>query len=211
MRMQFSVPDAVANVLAGHSADGAYPLQRPISFSADSAVRHAFAGIVARIVALLRDAGTELSSTECTALIFKLAAHCSRCGWQSPQSIQNLEALAPTLVDAISEKREALCARVNLNGILRAHAARSAQQAVRIAEVALSADAPAVIAYAVDEAYSLVELTTPAHLKAESAALGHCVGTLFVGGMLWAKGLSKDDRKRQPNDAMNARSCAGGW
>src|SRR5262245_25205204 len=50
-----------------------------------------------------------------------------------------------------------------------------------------------VVILTTPDGHQLVELTTPQHLKAESAALGHCVGTLFNETALAAKGLKESD------------------
>lgn len=190
--MTIDVDTAVSNVLSGRSADGAKELRSAVSFTGHTAVRQAFSGIVAQIVSNLHEAAIDLTIGELTALIFKLAAHASKVGWQSPQSIQNLAALSPSLVDAISEKRGALGARLNVDGMLRAHAIRSAQRLARKLRQQPDSDPPTVILHGNDTDYALVELTTPAHLIAESGAMGHCVGTLFAEGILRAKNLPKN-------------------
>lgn len=176
----------ILNILDANSTDAA----RPVSFTKHIAVRTQFATIAAGIIDEIRSSGTELADDQCAALVRKLAAHCTRAGWQQPQTIGELGRIASSVVAAAIADPGELTKPRNLQGMIRAHHARAARQH-RPHTVPVSTQ-PIYIDH-LPGSHTLVELTTPEELREEGEALGHCLGTDFNESALQAANLRKSD------------------
>ena len=77
------ISSPVANVLSGRTADGSGDLPWKIGFTQREEVRTAFAHVVESIVRDAHRARIRMTDAELTSLIFKLASHCCKVGWQT--------------------------------------------------------------------------------------------------------------------------------
>lgn len=192
MHQKFTPPvsgrAAVENVLAGRTADGLQPFATSIPFTKDSAVREAVAAAVS-IIYLMKQADLRRRLTPLTA---KLLIHCSRSGIQTIEKIRAfLDADFMDLKDAIHQRPDILDTKAGVKAIVRAYRQRTRQAAAALC-ADLPADVPPRNVLWQSGQYRIEEATDPRHLQHDSAALGHCAGTLHNTVILRLLDISPD-------------------
>ena len=166
-----------------------------MNFTTNEKVRAAFSEIVLDYLRSLARRDIRLSADGQRRLIRKLAHHCVRNQWQQLDGegtdkrfrLSNLADQKDEIVDAFVYDRLAITDGRGIKEILWAQTARKKCAASVTARAGLG---PALVfAHRQDPDYTLVELTAPEHLIAESDALLHCLGTRYNEKILEEKGL----------------------
>jgi len=194
MSGETDLSNQVANVLSGKSALNATPLKKPVSFKKTSDSEEALVKAYTTLRNDLKDSIQADDDQQATALISKLASYASKKGWKSGEDIdKHLGAELPTIGDALRGNIKAITSRAGISGILDRHTQQSRQAAADLRKNKMPDPmvGPELVFNVGD--HKLVELKTPAHLRQDSAELGHCVGTLYNENALEDKGLKKGD------------------
>lgn len=167
-------------VARGLAADGITPLAKRLSFPRDDDVLKAAAALVGVLYDQFARAQSLaiIKKDQRTALVFKLLAHLSRTGRQTPGAIARFASDIPLIADVFGCQPHLVTARVNIAGILRRH--RLVESAHRVGwRFPTFPDTPPprpVIWTSADGRYRLQELIHPRHLIVEGKALCHCIG-----------------------------------
>lgn len=163
-----------------------------LEFPRDAGTRAAFLnaaiqvqeGISHQLQETIQPATTEI-------LLHRLAGYCLHFGLLKPENAAPLHAQLPEIIEAVAAHPERLATH-SLRNILNKHEQhkRQAAAALRRAFATLaSGDQPVTSLWQSAAGYQLVELHTPAHLKAETLVLGHCIGTRHNTALLAEKNI----------------------
>ena len=150
------------------------------NFPKDAEVRRVFAETAGEIIEDVHKEGVEIDEAGVRRLTQKLAQYCLSLGYtrneDGEHSIANFSAKAGTLRDAILQTPAVITNEDRIVKILYQHQQQSlcSAKAAR-ARLYDSKDAPPVLFTAKDPDYTLVELTSPAHLMQEAAVMKHCM------------------------------------
>ncbi len=128
-----------------------------------------------------------------TELVLQLGRHCVKYGYLKEDKIGAFMQTVPDLVEAIVTRPGYLHRSQSISSILNKHAQEKAQKAADLRRRFMAADNDkyrVTTLYEGVDGYRLVELHTPAHLKAETLVLKHCIGSRHNLAALAQKGIS---------------------
>lgn len=151
-----------------------------LNFPKDPQARAIFLSLAEKLIIRIGDQ-YETSIQFREQMMLRLGNHCARHRINTPKAAADFEKQIPDLVDALTEKPELIFTH-QISNILGKHQQHKTQASARkrseMTRLEGDAGAPPVI-WKGSSGYTLVELIAPAHLRAESEALDHCIGTRF--------------------------------
>lgn len=186
-----------------------------LNFPADHKIRAAFIPVAAHVIDGVNQRLTDnLAPALQQHLVLKLATYCLRHELLVPHSGPNLNNLLPDIVEAIADRPMRLETQ-SIRGILNAHVQMKRQQAAetrrRFTQQVESSHKPVSLLWENLMGYTLVELHTPSHLKAETLALDHCIGSRYNMAAIVQKnitrGTNEEDQYLQYAIKMRRGEC----
>jgi len=185
---------AVDNVLNGQTALGEEFAGASVPFTKDEYARKALAMACEQLGDDIKDSLALDDDEAVTAFIAKVAVYCTKQGWKTNDGVTlGLAFLRADIADALREEPESLTSKAGIAGILKKHHRRAVQDSAALKKQrANDNDRAPEEKYRVGN-HVLYELFSPAHLKDESRALSHCIGTSYNAHLLKQRGLQRAD------------------
>lgn len=182
----YRAQNAIANVLEGHTADGADAIPHKVSFTDDISARAAAAH---QLRLIFCHCHRVLTLEDVTPLTIKFLWHLTRMGKRTHTDILSMP-IVP-LIYAIRHSPHIIRGKGSLYSVLRRYQQHLAKERAMY-WLRLPDTVPERRLLWSNGLFTLEEATDPRHLIYDTLALGHCVGSLFDKAALTHHNLSND-------------------
>jgi len=180
------IEQAVENVLEGNHALSGEFNKRAVPFTKNADARAALVRACAQLCADIKDSVDVDQDSALTPLIAKMAAYCTKQGWKTETQIDDgMKVQLPNIAAAIMNKPQMVQSKAGIAGMLKKYYQCQAQEESFYRQRVINDNhASPLHVMSGQDGFTLVELLNTAHLKAESAALDHCVGRAYNQAVL---------------------------